>query len=105
LLGSVGNGGKFTVITGPGLPAKVRCSDLEFVAVVAGRRIYQVSLSQIRRSQRPRPEIGGRYGGMPGAPEGAPRDIEEEVSAHRTLPREDCRHASSIIIRNQYVLM
>lgn len=99
------NGGEFSVITGPCVPAKVRRSYLELVAVVAKLGIHQVTLAQISRSQRPMPEISALDGGMPGAPEGAPRDIEEEVSAHRTLPREDCCHASSIIIRNQDILM
>ena len=103
--GGVGDGGEFTVITGPCLPAKVRGGYLEFVAVVAKLGIHQVTLAQVSRSQRPMPKISGRDGGMPGAPEGAPRDIEEEVSAHRTLPREDCCHASRIIIRNQDILM
>ncbi len=76
------NGGEFTVITGPCVPAKVRRSYLEFVAVVAKLGIHQVTLAQVSRSQRSMPKISGRDGRMPGAPEGAPRNIEKEVSAH-----------------------
>jgi hypothetical protein len=67
----------------------MRCRDLEFVAMVAKLGILQVSLAQIRRSECPMPNFGGSDSGMPIAPEGAPRDIEQEISAYRTFPRKD----------------
>jgi hypothetical protein len=51
------------------------------------------------------PNIGASDSGMPLAPEGAPRDIEQEISAYRTLPREDGRHTRRVIFRNQHILM
>ena len=66
--------------------------------------VHQVILAQVRSSEGAVPYIGSRNTRMPGAPDGAPRDIEEEVTAHRTLPREDGRHAGGII-RDQDVLM
>ena len=44
-LGSVGYGGEPSFITGPGVPAEMRCRDLEFIAVMARRGIHKVSLA------------------------------------------------------------
>ena len=53
--GSVGHGGEFLVITGPGVPAEVRRRDLEFVTVMASRSIYQVALAQVGSCEGPVP--------------------------------------------------
>ena len=72
--------------------------------MMASRSIYEVTLAQVRGCERSAPYIGSRNARMPGTPEGAPRNIEQEITACRTLPREYSRHVCGIV-RDQNILV
>ena len=90
-------------VAGPRVPTEVVGADHELVAVVSLRRRVE-ELVELRVGHRAAPQVDRRDPGMPRAPEGAPRHVEEEVAAHRALPREDGGHPRPVVA-DEHVLV